>query len=189
MASTLGIGVPLLFAFAVMFSVAFNFLAHDLSSPTSDFKQGTRNVIWWHFLLVGSIVGNIIMLAWYVNLDRGVRTSKILAWTGITFQILNTIASVLFIIGGATNWFVGSDTDVQDAVPISNTIRVYTIVIGSVGVLAFGASFIWGILVVLNKNSRMYGGTAVSPNGDQYKQQVYMAPVTPVVNNLPGRAL
>jgi len=141
--------VPLVFTFGVMFSVAFDYLAQDLSVASP-----VRTVKWWHLLLIPSILGNIFMLTWYVLLNRVLAVkgqmapSPIVVWSAIIWQALAFVASVLFIVGGATTWFTGD-------LVITSPIRIYTIIIGSFGTLAFLFSFVFGILVRRDSNKLM----------------------------------
>ncbi len=143
----LRVAVPLMLCFVVVGSVFFDYLAQDLTvEQISDTKD-------WHFLLISALLSVVLVLVWYIqlhnylaDLQAGKRANPPMAWVawlGIVLQLLNFVVSVLFIIGAATTWFTaeGSTTD---------PIRIYTIVIGSFGIIAFGLSGGLGIWVQMS---------------------------------------
>ena len=177
------VAVPLALTFGIVFSVAFDYLAHDLSGDTTIIP----NVKAWHFLLVTALFSIVFMFVWYAQvrnylsaLLNGMHAhppNAGVAWIGISLQLLNAIISILFIIGGATTWFSGT------TIPSTSTdpIRIYTIIIGAFGVIAFGLSGGFGIWVQLavQRIARL----AMSGN-QQYSASYDQAVMLPGTNNL-----
>ena len=150
------VAVPLALTFAILGSVAFDYLAQDLTKGPGDTNTVIRNVKSWHFLLSTAPFSVVFMFVWYSQLrhylidlshwDPAGPPAAWLAWLGIILQLFNALVSLLFVIGGATTWFSGS------TIPSSATdpVRIYTIIVGAFGIIAFGLSGGLGVWVQMN---------------------------------------
>ena len=139
--------VPLMLCFVVVGSVFFDYLAQDLTvNQISEVKD-------WHFLMITAPIGILFMIVWYIqvcNYLADVQAGKTpmypmewIAYLALVLQVLNTIVSVLFIIGASTTWFTAQGN-------VTDAIRIYTIIIGVFGIMSFGLSSGLGFWVKMN---------------------------------------